>query len=43
LEAFKECGVNPEFYANRKRDYNEVFPWEHIDVGVSKKFLVREK
>ena len=30
------------FYANRERSYDEVFPWDHIDVGVSKKFLVRE-
>lgn len=42
LEAFEECGVDPHFYANRKRDYNEVFPWDHIDVGVSKRFLIRE-
>jgi radical SAM family uncharacterized protein len=42
LEAFSECGIDPSFYANRKRDYNEVFPWDHIDIGVSKKFFIRE-
>lgn len=42
MEAFEECGLSPEFYANRSRDYDEVLPWDHIDVGVSKKFLVRE-
>ncbi|HHV96926.1 MAG TPA: TIGR03960 family B12-binding radical SAM protein [Clostridiaceae bacterium] len=42
MEAFKECQVDPHFYANRKRNYDEVFPWEHIDIGVTKKFLQRE-
>jgi len=42
MEAFEECGVNPQFYSNRKRDYDEVFPWDHIDIGVSKRFLIKE-
>ena len=42
MEAFEECGIDPHFYANRKRGYDEVFPWDHIDVGVSKEFLIRE-
>lgn len=42
LEAFDECNVNPNFYANRKRHREEVFPWDHIDVGVTKKFLWNE-
>ncbi len=41
-QAFEECGIDPGFYANRKREYDEVFPWDHIDVGVSKEFLKRE-
>ena len=41
-EAFIECGLSPEFYANRTREYDEVTPWEHIDVGVTKDFLVKE-
>ncbi len=41
-EAFKECGLSPEVYANRTREYDEVTPWEHIDVGVTKDFLVKE-
>ena len=41
-EAFKECGLSPEFYANRTREYDEVTPWEHIDVGVTKDFLIKE-
>ena len=42
MEAFSECDIEPHFYANRKRDYNEMLPWEHIDIGISKKFLQRE-
>lgn len=42
MEAFKECGLDVEFYANRKRDFKEVLPWDHIDIGVSKKFLEDE-
>ncbi len=42
LEAFDECGVEPEFYANRKRDFNEVTPWDHLDYRVTKEFLIRE-
>ena len=42
MEAFSECGIDTAFYANRKRDYDEIFPWEHIDVGVSKEFLIKE-
>ena len=28
--------------ANRRRDYDEVLPWDHIDIGVTKNFLIRE-
>lgn len=42
MEAFSECGVDPHFYANRKRDYKEILPWDHIDVGVTKKYLINE-
>ncbi len=41
-KAFEECGLNPEFYANRQREYGEINPWEHIDVGVTKAFLIKE-
>ncbi|NLY11386.1 MAG: TIGR03960 family B12-binding radical SAM protein [Firmicutes bacterium] len=43
LEAFELCGVDPHWYANRVREYPEVFPWDHMDTGVSKRFLWREK
>ena len=42
IKAFEECGVDPTFYANRERSYEEVLPWDHIDVGVTKEFLIRE-
>jgi radical SAM family uncharacterized protein len=42
MEAFSECGIDPAFYANRKRSYDEVLPWDHIEIGVSKKFLIKE-
>lgn len=41
-EAMAKNELEIEFYANRERDYEEVFPWDHIDVGVTKKFLIRE-
>ncbi len=42
LEAFEECGVTPEFYANRGNDYDEILAWDHLDYAVSKDFLIRE-
>lgn len=42
LEAFSKCGIDPDFYSSRKRDFDEVLPWDHIDVGVTKEFLIRE-
>ncbi len=42
LEAFKICNVNPEFYAYRKIDHSETLPWELIDIGVKKEFLMKE-
>jgi len=42
LEAFRASGIEPEFYANRPRDKEEVLPWAHIDMGVTTAFLRRE-
>ena len=42
LEAFAEAGIDKDFYAARQRGENEVFPWEHISPGVSRKFLWNE-
>ena len=41
-EAFEEAGVSLAFYANRKREFDEILPWDHIDVGVSKDYLIDE-
>ena len=43
MEAFRECGLDPAFYANRERSRDEILPWDHIDSGVTKQFLWREK
>jgi len=40
--AMVETGLDPAFYAHRQRDLDEVLPWDHIDVGVSRRFLQRE-
>ena len=42
LAAFDACGVSPEFYANRRRDFGEILPWDHIDYGVTKEFFRQE-
>ena len=42
LEAFDECGVDIGFYTTRKRELDEIFPWDFIDCGVTKSFLKRE-
>lgn len=42
MEAFKQCDVDPEFYAYRRRELDETLPWDHIDVGVTKEYLIRE-
>ena len=42
IQAFEDTGLDVDFYATRHRPYEEVFPWEHIDCGVSKKYLIRE-
>ncbi|MDE7062155.1 MAG: TIGR03960 family B12-binding radical SAM protein [Lachnospiraceae bacterium] len=41
-EAFQECGIDTDFYTMRERSLDEVFPWDFIDAGVSRKFLERE-
>lgn len=43
VEAFSECGLDMGFYAFRTREKNEVLPWDHIDCGITKAFLWREK
>lgn len=42
LEAFEKTGVDIDFYTTRPRDLEEVFPWDFIDIGVTKEFMKRE-
>ena len=42
-EAFAELGIDPAFYAYRRREKDEIMPWDVIDCGVTKEFLWREK
>jgi radical SAM family uncharacterized protein len=41
-EAFRETGLDPAFYALRRRDYSETLPWAHIACGVDTEYLKRE-
>lgn len=43
MDAFQSCGVDPDFYTVRGYGEDENLPWDVIDVGVTKKFLLREK
>ena len=43
MNAFEACGVDPDYYTVRGFEENEILPWDIIDVGVSKKFLQRER
>ena len=42
LRAFEEAGVDMEFYTLRERPEDELFPWDFIDAGVTRSFLLRE-
>ena len=42
MQVFRDLGLDPAFYANRTRSFDEVFPWDHLDYGITKKFLIRE-
>lgn len=42
MGVFEECGIDPSFYANRKIGFDEILPWDVIDIGVNKSFLISE-
>lgn len=42
MDVFSQLHLDPAFYANRRRSYEEVLPWDHLDYGVTKSFLIRE-
>ena len=43
MQAFADCGIDPVFYANREIPTDSILPWDHIDVGVRKEHLLRER
>ncbi|MBQ7230623.1 MAG: TIGR03960 family B12-binding radical SAM protein [Oscillospiraceae bacterium] len=43
IKAFETCGVDPEFYTTRGFGEDELLPWDHINVGLTKKFLLRDR
>lgn len=42
LRSFEDCGLSIDFYNLRERDFDEILPWDFIDTGVTKAFLMRE-
>lgn len=42
MKAFEENNLDPYFYTQRKRKFSEVLPWDHLDYGISRKFLEKE-
>ena len=42
MDCFEKCGLDVGFYTTRERDLDEIFPWDFIDIGVSRSFLYRE-
>ena len=43
MRVLTECGLSADFYAHRERSLDEILPWDFIDCGVTKEFLMREK
>ena len=42
MQVFRDMGVDPAFYANRALGFDETLPWDHLDYGVTKQYLIRE-
>ncbi len=42
MKLFSDLELDPAFYANRRRDFSEILPWDHLDYGIRKSFLVEE-
>lgn len=42
MQTFEECGIDIGFYTTRERYEEEIFPWDFIDCGVTKQFLLKE-
>ncbi len=42
MQAFRDTGVDPAFFAHRQRGLDEILPWDFIDIGIDKRFLQQE-
>ena len=42
MNAFEKNDIDPHFYTQRQRDFSELLPWDHLDYGISRKFLEKE-
>lgn len=42
MKLFADLGIDPAFYASRRRDFDEILPWDHLDYGIRKSFLIEE-
>lgn len=42
VEAFQTAGLDPDFYTYRQHSTDEIFPWDHINIGVKKSFLLQD-
>lgn len=42
LQTFEDLGIDPLFYTSRKRSFDEILPWDHLDFGIRKEFLLSE-
>ena len=42
IDSINENGIDMDFYITRQRDFDEILPWDYIDIGVTKQFLINE-
>ena len=42
IKLFEDMGIDPDFYSSRERSFDEVFPWDHLNYGIKKEFLINE-
>jgi radical SAM family uncharacterized protein len=42
IQTMEDLGLDAAFYVNRRRSFDEILPWDHIDMGITKEFLIRE-
>ena len=42
IDSINENGIDMDFYITRQRDFDEILPWDYIDIGVKKQFLINE-